>query len=196
MKSNIWLKRQNKDLYVKKSKSRGYVSRSAFKLIQIENKYQLITKSKNVLEIGSAPGGWSQVICQINKYSKLDCFDLIKMKFVNVNINFFLHDFFKFNIKSLNKRYDLILSDVAPNSTGHKSTDHLKITSMIHDIIDLLEFIAFPKSNFVFKILKGTEEKNILQRLNKLYKKVSYYKPTSSRIESSEIFIVAENFIG
>ena len=103
--------------------------------------------------------------------------------------------FLKYNFKSFNIKYDLILSDVAPNTTGHQSTDHLKISSIIQEIISILEYIALQNSSFVFKIWKGSEEKNILNQLKKQYKKVSYYKPKSSRKESSEIFIVAENFI-
>ena len=90
MKSNIWLKRRLKDIYIRQAKFQGYVSRSAFKLIQIENKYKLIVKSKNILELGSSPGGWSQVICELNKRSKIDAFDLLTMKFQHENINFCL----------------------------------------------------------------------------------------------------------
>ena len=195
MKSNVWLKRRLKDTYIKKAKSQGYVSRSAFKLIQIENKYKLIVKSKKILELGSSPGGWSQVICELNKQSKIDAFDLLEMKFKHENINFFRQDFFKFNFKSFNKKYDLILSDMAPNTTGHQSTDHLKISSIIQDVISVLRKISLPNSNFVFKIWKGSEEKNIIYQLKKQFEKISYCKPKSSRDESSEIFIVAENFI-
>lgn len=195
MKSKKWIQRNSQDIYVQKAKKEGYFSRSAFKLLEIENKFHLILKSKNILELGSSPGGWSQVICELNKQSKIDAFDLLAMKFKHENINFFRQDFFKFNFKSFNKKYDLILSDMAPNTTGHQSTDHLKISSIIQDVISILRNIGLPNSNFVFKIWKGSEEKNIIYQLKKQYKKVSYCKPRSSRDESSEIFIVAENFI-
>ena len=195
MKSKKWIQRNSQDIYVQKAKIEGYFSRSAFKLLEIENKFHLILKSKNILELGSSPGGWSQVICELNKQSKIDAFDLLAMKFKHENINFFRQDFSKFNFKSFNKKYDLILSDMAPNTTGHQSTDHLKIYSIIQDVISILRNISSPNSNFVFKILKGSEEKNIIYQLKKQYKKVSYCKPKSSRDESSEIFIVAENFI-
>ena len=195
MKSKKWIQRNSQDIYVQKAKKEGYFSRSAFKLLEIENKFHLILKSKNILELGSSPGGWSQVICELNKQSKIDAFDLSKMKFKHENINFFRQDFFQFNFKSFNKKYDLILSDMAPNTTGHQSTDHLKISSIIQDVIFILRDICSPNSNFVFKIWKGSEEKNIIYQLKKQYEKVSYCKPKSSRDESSEIFIVAENFI-
>ena len=195
MKSKNWLQRHRKDIFVKKAKKEYYLTRSAFKLIEIEKKFKLISNSKQILELGSSPGGWSQVICNISKKASIHAFDLLAMKFNHENINFFKQDCLKFNFKSFNKKYDLILSDIAPNTTGHKSTDHLKISSFIQEIIFILEHIALPNSSFVFKIWKGSEEKNILNQLKKQYKKVSYYKPKSSRKESSEIFIVAENFI-
>ena len=195
MKSKKWIQRNSQDVYVQKAKKEGYFSRSAFKLLEIENKFHLILKSKNILELGSSPGGWSQVICELNKQSKIDAFDLLAMKFKHENINFFRQDFFQFNFKSFNKKYDLILSDMAPNTIGHQSTDHLKISSIIQDVIYILRNIGSPNSNFVFKIWKGSEEKNIIYQLKEQYKKVSYCKPKSSRDESSEIFIVAENFI-
>ena len=195
MKSRNWIQRNSQDIYIKKAKNEGYVSRSAFKLIEIENKFHFIVKSKNILELGSSPGGWSQVICKFNNRSIIDAFDLSKMKFTHENINFFRQDFLKHDFKYFYKKYDLILSDIAPNTTGHQSTDHLKISSIIQEIISMLEYIALQNSSFVFKIWKGSEEKNILNQLKKQYKKVSYYKPKSSRKESSEIFIVAENFI-
>ena len=195
MKSKKWINRNFRDIYVKKARDEGYFSRSAFKLLEIENKFHFIVNSKNILELGSSPGGWSQVICKLNKQCKIDAFDLLKMKFIHKNINFFRQDYFKFNFKLLNKKYDLILSDIAPNTTGHKSTDHLRLASIIQNIMNLLDYVSLPKSNFVFKIWKGSEEKNILNKLKEQYEKVTYYKPNSSRNESSEIFIVAENYI-
>ena len=129
--------RNLQDIYVKKSRKEGYLSRSAFKLLEIENKFHLIVKSKYILELGSSPGGWSQVICKFNKQCKIDAFDLLKMKFTHKNINFFRQDYFKFNFKLLNKKYDLILSDIAPNTIGHQSTDHLRLASIIQNIINL-----------------------------------------------------------
>ena len=119
MKSVNWLKRQKKDAFVIRAKKMGYVSRSAFKLIEIENKFKLISKSMNILELGSSPGGWSQVICKINKKAKIDAFDLLNMHYSNKNITFYKKDFMKFAFKILNKKYDLILCDMAPNTIGH-----------------------------------------------------------------------------
>ena len=195
MRSKKRLQRQKKDIYVAKAKKEDYLTRAAFKLIEIEKKFQIISNSKQILELGSSPGSWSQVIINLNNKASIHAFDLLSMKFNHENINFFKQDFFKFNFKSLNKKYNLILSDMAPNTTGHQSTDHLKISSIIQDVISILRNIGLPNSNLVFKIWKGSEEKNIIYQLKKQYEKVSYFKPKSSRGESSEIFIVAENYI-
>ncbi len=196
MQSNKWLTRQDKDRYVKMAKDFSFVSRSSFKLIEIENKFNLISKSINVLELGSSPGGWSQVICKINKKAKIDAFDLLNMHYSNKNITFYKKDFMKFDFKILNKKYDLILSDMAPNTIGHKATDHLRIISLIEELILILDKIAHINSNFIFKIWKGSEEKKIINTLKNKFKNTTYYKPKSSRSESSEIYIVACGFIG
>ena len=196
MQSNKWLSRQDKDHYVQKAKKIGFVSRSAFKLIEIENKFNLIVKSINILELGSSPGGWSQVVCEINKKAKIDAFDLLDMRYTNKNITFYKKDFMEFDFEILDKKYDLILSDIAPNTIGHQSTDHLRIVSLIEDIILILKKIAQINSNFIFKIWKGSEEKKLIKTLKNKFKSISYYKPKSSRNESSEIFIVACGFIG
>ena len=195
MKSKDWLNRQKNDFYYKKAKNSGYVSRAAFKIFEIEKKFKLISNSKKILEIGSSPGGWSQAIFEINEKIHMCAFDLLDMKFNHPNLNFFKKDFLKFDFSRLPCKFDLILSDIAPNASGHQSTDHLRIASMIEELISILDIVALPSSSLVFKIWKGSEEKNILNDLKNKYRKISYFKPHSSRDESSEIFIVALKFI-
>jgi len=195
MKSKLWLDRQSRDFYVKKAKKIGYVSRSAYKILEIEKKFKLINNSKNILELGSAPGGWSQVVFELKDTVKMYAFDLLDMKFNHPNMKFFKENFLTYDYSKIPHKFDLILSDIAPNTTGHQTTDHLRISSMIEDIICVLDLIALPSSSFVFKIWKGSEEINIINMLKQKYKKVSYFKPHSSRTKSSEIFIVAQKFI-
>ena len=195
MKSKQWLNRQKKDPFVIKAQQEGFVSRAAFKLIEIEEKFKLINNSKNIFEFGSSPGGWSQVIIQLNSNAIITAIDLIEMKFNHSNIEFYKNDFLNIDFQAFNKKYDLILSDIAPNTTGHKSTDHLRICSYIFDIIDILDIIANKNSSFITKIWKGSEETVIIKKLKNMYNLVSYFKPKSSRKDSSEIFIVAQNFI-
>ena len=195
MKSKDWLDRQKKDFYVKKAKKYGYLSRAAYKLIEIDKKFNLILNSKNILELGSSPGGWSQVIFEINHKVKVCGFDLLDMKFNHTNFKFVNEDFLNFNFLKITSKFDLILSDIAPNTSGHKSTDHLRISVVIQEIILILDKIALKDSSFVFKIWKGVDEAIIIKDLRSRYAKVSYFKPNSSRNESSEIFIVAQKFI-
>ena len=195
MKSKDWLERQKRDFFVKEAKKHGYVSRAAYKLLEIDKKFKKISKVKNILEFGSSPGGWSQAIIEINKNAKIHAFDLIDMKFSHPNIVFYKEDFNKFNFNNFVQKFDLIISDIAPNTTGHKSTDHLKIASMIEDIISIVDYVALPTSTFICKIWKGSEENNIINLLKLKFRKISYFKPHASRRESSEIFIVADNFI-
>jgi len=195
MKSKNWLQRNHKDIYVKKAKEAGYLSRAAYKLIDIENKYKLIRKSNNLLEIGSSPGSWTQIIYEKNKTLKVTAFDLIDMKFKNKNLNFIQKDIFKFNFNLFEDKFDLILSDIAPNTSGHKNTDHLRIISMITKIIDNLHLLLIPNGNFVFKIWKGSEEKDLLILLQNFFYKIEYFKPKSSRKDSSEIYILALQYL-
>ena len=194
MKSKNWVNRQKNDQFVKKAKQLGYINRAAFKLEEIEQKYKIIENSREILELGSSPGGWTQVILNYNSKTNITCFDLLDMKMNNQRIAFYREDFLKFNFTNLKNKFDLILSDVAPNTTGHQSTDHLRISQLINEVIDRLEIILKKQGSFIFKIWKGEEEKEIIKMLKKIFDKVEYFKPKSSRQESSEIFIISRGF--
>ena len=194
MKSKNWVNRQKNDQFVKKAKQLGYINRAAFKLEEIEQKYKIIEHSREILELGSSPGGWTQVILNYNPKINIFCFDLLDMKMNNQRIAFFKEDFLKYNFTNLKNKFDLVLSDVAPNTTGHQSTDHLRISQLIYEVIDRLEIILKKQGSFIFKIWKGEEEKEIIKMLKKIFDKVEYFKPKSSRQESSEIFIISRGF--
>ena len=195
MKSKEWLNRQKKDFYVKKAKQQGYLSRAAYKLIEIENKFNILKNSKKILEFGAAPGGWSQVALEINPKIEITAIDIINLKINHPQINFYKNDFLNFNYDEKKNYYDLILSDIAPNTTGHQSTDHLRMATMLYDIIELLDKVLSTDGAFITKIWKGSEEKEIINQLKNKFKSVSYFKPDSSRKDSAEIFIVSRNFI-
>ena len=195
MKSKDWLNRQKRDFYVKQAKKQGYLSRAAYKLIEIEKKFNILTNSKKILEFGAAPGGWSQVALEVNPKIEITAIDILDLKINHPQINFYKDDFLNFNYNQKENYYDLILSDIAPNTTGHQSTDHLRIATMLFDIIELLEKVLVTDGAFITKIWKGSEEKEIINQLKKKFKFVSYFKPDSSRKDSAEIFIVARNFI-
>ena len=194
MKSKNWVNRQKNDQFVKKAKQLGYINRAAFKLEEIEQKYKIIEHSREILELGSSPGGWTQVILNYNSKTNITCFDLLDMKMNNQRITFYREDFLKYNFINLKNKFDLVLSDVAPNTTGHQSTDHLRISQLIYEVIDRLEIILKNQGSFIFKIWKGEEEKEIIKMLKKIFDKVEYFKPKSSRQESSEIFIISRGY--
>ena len=194
MKSKTWIYRQKNDQFVKKAKQLGYINRAAFKLEEIEYKFKIIEKSKEVLELGASPGGWTQVIVNSNSLINITCFDLLEMKLKNKNITFFKEDFLNYDFNNFKNKFDLVLSDIAPNTTGHQSTDHLKISQLINEIIERLKIILKVKGSFICKIWKGEEEKEIINKLKSMFNKVDYFKPKSSRQESSEIFIISREY--
>ena len=195
MKSKQWLNRQKKDPFVIKAQKKGYLTRASFKLLEIEKKYKLICKSNEIIEFGSAPGGWCQAILDINEKALITAIDVQDMKFNHKNVTFHKNNFLNINYNNFEKKFDLLLSDIAPNTTGHKSTDHLRICSYIYDIIDIIDLISNKGSSFITKIWKGVEEKAIIKKLKSKYQDVYYFKPISSRKNSSEIYIVAVNFM-
>ena len=194
MKSKDWLNRQKNDFYVKKARKQGYLSRSAYKLIEIDNKFNILKQSDMIFEFGAAPGGWSQVSLEINPKLQITAIDLLELKINHPQIKFYREDFLKFNYDNIEKSFDLVLSDIAPNTTGHQSTDHLRLSSMLFDIIDILDHLMITGGVFVTKIWKGSEEKELIKILKNKFNDVSYFKPDSSRKDSVEIFIIAENY--
>ena len=194
MKSKDWLNRQKNDFYVKKARKHGYLSRAAYKLIEIDKKFNVLKQSNKLFEFGAAPGGWSQVALEVNPKIQITAIDLLELKINHPQITFYKEDFLQFNFDKVKKNFDLILSDIAPNTTGHKSTDHLRLSSILFDIINILDQVLIKNGVFVAKIWKGSEEREIINILKKKFDQVSYYKPDSSRKDSVEIFIIAKNF--
>ena len=194
MKSKDWLNRQKNDFYVKKARKHGYLSRAAYKLIEIDKKFNILKETNTLFEFGAAPGGWSQVALEINPKIQITAIDLLELKINHPQITFYKEDFLQFNFDKLKNNFDLILSDIAPNTTGHKSTDHLRLSSMLFDIIDTLDQVMIKGGVFVTKIWKGSEEREMINMLKKKFDEVSYFKPDSSRKDSVEIFIIAKKF--
>jgi len=203
MRKSDWHKRQKKDLFKQSALKEGFVSRSAYKLIEIEKKFKLIERSNHILELGSSPGGWSQVISKNKNIDnfKLVCVDLLDNNIkLNDNIFFikgnFKDEFVRKKIKNFhNAKFDLILSDMSPNTIGHQETDHLKIIQLADDILDFsLDYLKL-NSNLVIKIFQGSNEKDFIDKLNKKFEIVRYFKPKSSRKESSEIYLISLKYI-
>ena len=195
---NNWLRRQDRDKFVKLSKSEGYRSRAAYKLLEINQKFKIIKKNINVIDLGSSPGGWTQVVANILKKTNSTILAIDKLTMVPIeNCNFILDDIENFlrNEKKLKKNsYNLILSDMAPNSSGHRFTDQVqseKICSLALDFT--LRYLAL-NGSFVCKIMRNSGEKDLINKTKKNFKAVKLYKPVSSRKDSKEIYMIALGF--
>ncbi|PPR43136.1 MAG: Ribosomal RNA large subunit methyltransferase E [Alphaproteobacteria bacterium MarineAlpha5_Bin11] len=202
MKTREWLARQKKDQFVKRASKQGFVSRSAFKLIEIEKKCNLIKGSKSILELGSSPGGWSQVImnCNSNRNLVFISIDKINLKINESSKFYFINGDFN-DPKTLNKikekynkKFDLILSDMAPNTIGHTSTDHLRIMRMANDVYNFGFDLLNNNGNMVIKIWQGAEEKDFIKKIKCNFNRIQRFKPDASRSESSEIYLLLLKF--
>ena len=191
--SKDWLNKKHRDPFFKESKIHGYRSRSAFKLIEINEKFQFIQKYTSLLDLGSSPGGWSQVV--IKKISKgkvlaVDIRDMEEIKSVNFIKGDFTED--KISKKIINffdQKIDVVISDIAANTSGNKNLDSYRTGELCLSAMDLAQKILHKDGIFLSKLFMGSIFKEIHQRAEKTFKKVVQYKPSSSRKESKEIYI-------
>lgn len=196
--SKNWITRQFNDPYTKLAKQKGYRSRSAFKLIEINNKFKFLKNNLNILDLGSAPGGWSQVCADINKNGKNLSIDILNMEIID-NIFFykkdfndsdfldFINDFFKQN------KVDIVLSDMAVNTTGNKDLDAIKTNAIALDVVNLSKLILKTKSVLLVKIFSGKDENILIKNAKELFKKIERIKPDSSRKESREMYLLCRD---
>ncbi len=197
--SQAWLKRQLNDPYVAEAKARGYRSRAAFKLIEIDEKAHLLRRGMRVIDLGCAPGGWLQVLQERGAGAVVGV-DLLPVDPVPGTI-IVQADFTEPGCGArlaalLGGPADLILSDMAPNTTGHRETDHLRITGLIEAAADFAETTLKPGGAFVAKAFQGGETAEVIALLKRLFTEVRTVKPKASRTESSELFLVATGFKG
>ncbi len=200
--STRWLKRQLNDPFVHKAKLDGYKSRAAYKLIEIHNKFHILKPGDNVVDLGAAPGGWSQVAAKIIKSdnisskNKLIAIDLLPIEKI-AGVTSFTKNFFDDDTKSLiinelkGELTDLVMSDMAANTTGHSQTDHLRILDLCENALIFALKILKPGGHFVAKIFRGGAENNLLTMVKQNFNKVRHFKPESSRKESSEFYLIA-----
>ncbi len=191
--SKQWLRRQINDEYTNRAKELGYRSRASFKLLEIDDKFKIVAKSKSVLDLGSAPGGWTQVILQKNKKATVVAVDLIDMDSVPgsyfIKGDFMVEETRKAVMEHL-ERFDLIVSDIAPNTTGDIELDHMAIMNVATDVIEFVRQFLDVNGSLVMKIFMGSEEADLIKSLRVLFKSITYFKPKSSRKESKEIYLV------
>ena len=200
--SKRWISRQLNDPYVSEAQKRGYRSRSAFKLLQINEKFNLFKSGMVIIDLGCAPGGWLQVITDIinkNKKGQLIGIDLLDTDILP-NVEILKGDINDENIlsqinKILNgKKVNGVVSDMAADTTGHRPTDHLRTTMLLESAIDIAKDFLDEDGFFLGKCFKGGAESNILETLNKSFKVVKHVKPDASRKESVESYVLAIHY--
>ena len=203
--STRWLTRQLNDPYVEEAKRRGYRSRAAFKLAEIDDKHHLLRTGMSVVDLGAAPGGWSQISAQrvqlMAGKGRVIAVDVVEMEPISgvTALTLDLTDSESAGRirDALNgKKADLVLSDMHAPATGHKQTDHLRIMGLVEAALDLAEEILAPGGAFLCKVLQGGADKELVARLNRSFAKVRHVKPKASRAESAEMYVLATGFCG
>lgn len=195
--SQRWLQRQLNDPYVTAAKAQGWRSRAAFKLIELNEKYELVGKAARVVDLGAAPGGWSQVALACGA-AKVVGIDLLAIEPVS-GAAFIQGDFLAEGIEAqlidmLGGKADLVLSDMAPNTSGHVATDHVRIMALAETALAFACDILSPGGSFVAKLFQGGAEKDMLNILKQRFKTVRHAKPPASRKDSKEMYVVAMGF--
>lgn len=203
--SQKWILRQINDPFVERAKVEGWRSRAAFKIIEIDEKFKLFKKGKVVVDLGAAPGGWSQYAVTKVGDGNVVAIDLLPIDSLP-GVSFFTGDFMTEEapqkiielLKTIpyNKSgsCDVVMSDMAANTTGDHTTDHMRIIALLEEALALSEKILRKNGSFVGKIFQGGSSDEILKKLRKNFSTVKYFKPDSSRKDSSETYVVALGF--
>jgi 23S rRNA (uridine2552-2'-O)-methyltransferase len=197
--SQTWLRRQLNDPYVAAAQAQGWRSRAAFKLIEMDDRYKLIKPGMRVLDLGAAPGGWCQV-AKKRGAGQVVALDLLPIDPIP-GVTLLQGDF---NDPDMPDRLmalmggppDIVLSDMAPNTTGHNATDHLRIIALAELALDFAIRVLAPGGAFVAKVFQGGSEKQMLEPMKQAFATVRHAKPPASRKESSELYVIATGFRG
>jgi len=192
-KSNTWKIKQHRDQFYKKSKTLGYRSRSAFKLIELNKKYKFIKKDTKLLDVGAYPGGWSQVSSKIITLGKILSLDLKKMDQIK-NVSFLQSNFLEENTKEkvfnfFSGSLNVVLSDMAADTTGNKSLDCIRTNQLCANVINFSSKILLPNGVLISKIFMGDDFLEVKDLAKTKFKKVQFFKPEASRNESKETYL-------
>lgn len=199
--STKWLQRQLNDPYVEEAKQRGYRARSAFKILEINEKFKIFRKGFRVLDLGAAPGGWSQITVEKVGKNNVLSLDILPIDPID-GCKIIQQDFLADNAKDVilskmdGKKYNVVMSDMAANTTGDKKTDHLRTSLLVETALDFAVEILEKDGIFVSKVFQGGAEKDIMDKIKKNFKMARFFKPQSSRKDSVETYIVATGFRG
>ena len=194
--SRAWLKRQLNDPYVAAAKAKGYRSRAAFKLIELNDKFRFLKKGAKVLDLGAAPGGWSQVAA--NAGAVVVAADVLEMEQIP-GVTFFQADLTDADVAAMLKQAldgpaDVVLTDMAAPTTGHRATDHIRTITLAEIALEVALDTLRPGGAFVGKVFQGGSSNELLVRLKKAFREVKHVKPPASRQESVELYVVALGF--
>lgn len=192
-----WLQRQLNDPYVREAQRLGYRSRAAFKIIEIDEKLKIFKPGQVIVDLGAAPGGWSQIAAQ-RKAKRVVAIDLLEIEPLP-GVDFVQMDFMDDDAPDLLKKMtggpvDLVLSDLAPNTTGHQDTDHLRIMGLVEAAYQFATEVLKPGGAFVAKVFQGGAQSELLNQMKRDFTTVKHIKPPSSRKESAEQFVAAIGF--
>ena len=202
--STLWLNRQLNDPYVQAAKREGFRSRAAFKLIEIDDKHHILKPGQKIVDLGAAPGGWSQVAARrigaAEGKGSIVAIDLLEMEPLP-GVDFLTLDFLDDAAPDILKERlggpaDVVLSDMAANTVGHRKTDHLRIVAMVEAAALFASEVLAPGGAFLAKVFQGGAEGELLAELKRDYAKVLHVKPPSSRKDSSELYVLAIGFRG
>lgn len=199
-----WLERQLNDPYVARAKREGYRSRAAFKIIELNEKFHLFKPGGRIVDLGAAPGGWAQVAAKIvgsdkgkGKVIGIDLLEIEPIAGVDFQVMDFLDPDAPDRLKAmLGGGADVVMSDMAANTTGHKKTDHIKIVALAELAADFAREVLAPNGAFLAKVLQGGTEGELLKNLKRDFREVKHYKPAASRPDSAELYVVATGYRG
>jgi 23S rRNA (uridine2552-2'-O)-methyltransferase len=201
LSSKLWLERQLNDPYVARARRDGLRSRAAFKLAEIDDKHHLLRPGARVVDLGAAPGGWSQVAAKrIGERGRVVAIDVLDMEPI-AGVEFARIDFLDPDAPARLKAMlggpaDLVLSDMAANATGHRRTDHLKIMALVEAAAQFASEVLKPGGSFVCKVIQGGTEGTLLAALKRDFAAVKHVKPAASRSDSAELYVLATGFRG
>tara|TARA_B100000575_G_scaffold270072_1_gene250258 strand:+ start:936 stop:1547 length:612 start_codon:yes stop_codon:yes gene_type:complete len=194
--SKNWINKQHRDIYVRQSKVDGYRARSAYKLIEIDEKFKIFKGGMFVLDIGAAPGSWSQYASKVIKHGKVISIDLKEMDEIKNTIqikgDFTEPDIQKKIKDNLNKGLDIVMSDMAVNTTGIKNLDSIQTGELCKEAMNFSTDVISPNGFFISKIFMGSTFNEIVALGKKIFKEVKVFKPQSSRKDSKESFIICK----
>ena len=199
LSSKLWLERQLNDPYVARAKREGFRSRAAYKLIEIDDKATVLKKGMRVIDLGAAPGGWSQVAARrVGAQGRVVAIDVLPMDAI-AGVDFAQLDFLSADAPEklrvmLGGPADVVLSDMAANATGHAKTDHLRIMALVEAAADFAREVLAPGGIFLAKVLQGGTEAALLTALKRDFKSVKHVKPSASRSDSAELYLLATGY--